>query len=171
MASAQLEERGQAAPYGPRSSTAAPNVRPDCTGRGCRARRVGGRPAPVSDGGRWQSEARPRRSIGSSSARAIDFKGLYAKEQSAQSLNTLVGTNSSNALTTSRTADMAGSAALLFATILLPDRIRLAESTRAGQRSRRRQLSFVELVVAAAPNGRSHIDIADRRRHRPEFFE
>jgi hypothetical protein len=113
MASAQLEEWGQAAPYGPRTSTAAPNVRPDCTGRGCRARRVGGRPAPVSDGGRsfwvksydlWQSEARPRRSIGSSSARAIDFKGLYAKEQSAQSLNTLVGTNSSNALTTSRTA-------------------------------------------------------------------
>jgi hypothetical protein len=32
-------------------------------------------------------------------------------------------------------------------------------------------LSFVELVVAAAPNGRSHIDTADRRRHRPEFFE
>jgi hypothetical protein len=45
------------------------------------------------------------------------------------------------------------------------------ESTSARQRSRRRQLSFVELIVAAAPNGYSHIDIADRRRHRSDFLE
>jgi hypothetical protein len=30
---------------------------------------------------------------------------------------------------------------------------------------------LVELVVAAAPNGCTHIDIADSRSHRSEFFE
>jgi hypothetical protein len=32
-------------------------------------------------------------------------------------------------------------------------------------------LSFVELVVTAVPNGRSHIDIAERRHRRSEFME
>jgi hypothetical protein len=53
----------------------------------------------------------------------------------------------------------------------LPDGIGLSESTSARQRLHRRQLSFVELVVAAAPNGCTHIDIADSRSHRSEFFE
>jgi hypothetical protein len=42
--------------------------------------------------------------------------------------------------------------------------IRSTESTSARQSLRRRQTSFVELVVAAAPNGCSYIDIAERRR-------
>jgi hypothetical protein len=32
-------------------------------------------------------------------------------------------------------------------------------------------LSFAELVIAAAPNGGSDIDIAERRRHRSQFME
>ena len=48
--------------------------------------------------------------------------------------------------------------------ILPPDLIRSTESTSARQSLRRRQSSFVELVVAAAPNGCSYIDIAERRR-------
>ena len=58
-----------------------------------------------------------------------------------------------------------------IATVLPPDLIRSAESTSARQRLRRRQLSFIALVVAAAPNGCSYVDIAERRRHRSEFIE
>jgi hypothetical protein len=47
----------------------------------------------------------------------------------------------------------------------------LTESTSARRRLRRRQLSFVELVVTAAPNGCSHIDIADWWSHCSKFFE
>jgi hypothetical protein len=46
------EKGASSAIAGPRNITAAPNVSPDCTRRRAVARRVGGRPAPVSGGGR-----------------------------------------------------------------------------------------------------------------------